>query len=390
MTIHITRRGKHTLSMIRKVLSRAYLLLLAIPTTCLAQLPKTIQTPFFNTGHCQGIAVDVENKAVYYSFTTFLVKTDFTGKVLGTVSGVQGHLGCLDWDAQKKLVYASLEYNDDEIGRGVKRQEHSNVKLDNTFYVAIFDARKITRIGMDAARDSVMRICYLGKVSKDYTANVKINGATLRHRLGCAGFDGISLGPDFGVRDDTQYLTIAYGIYNDTTRTDNDYQVLQQYQVERILKKARPFTTNDHFKKGIRKPRRTYYAYTGNTTYGVQNLEYDPATGLWFMAVYRGHKRWFPNHKLYVVDGTKPTARERLKGVPYIKCLQRTLPLLKSAEQSGDGQESQALDASYGLHALGDGYFYVVESIKDEAGRHGAILHLATWDADRGTFSLVK
>ena len=58
------------------------------------------------------------------------------------------------------------------------------------------------------------------------------NGKTLEHRYGCSGFDGITFGPKFGKSDGKRYLTIAYGIYGDSTRTDNDYQVLLQYDTK--------------------------------------------------------------------------------------------------------------------------------------------------------------
>ncbi|MBQ9747123.1 MAG: hypothetical protein IJW21_09925, partial [Clostridia bacterium] len=58
-------------------------------------LPLTIETGAWRSGHIQGIALDRENGFMYCSFTTELVKMDLNGNVLGSVKGFTGHLGCL-------------------------------------------------------------------------------------------------------------------------------------------------------------------------------------------------------------------------------------------------------------------------------------------------------
>ena len=72
------------------------------------ELPRFIDSGFWNTGHCQGIAVDLEKGFVYYSFTTMLIKTDLQGRLVGTVSGLLGHLGCIDFCEGDGRVYGSL------------------------------------------------------------------------------------------------------------------------------------------------------------------------------------------------------------------------------------------------------------------------------------------
>ena len=42
------------------------------------------------------------------------------------------------------------------------------------------------------------------------------------HRYGCSGIDGTTFGPAFGQKDGKQYLYVAYGIYGDINREDND------------------------------------------------------------------------------------------------------------------------------------------------------------------------
>lgn len=64
-----------------------------------------------------------------------LAKTDPMGKVLGTVEGLTGHLGDLDQNPADGRIYGSLAY-----------------KAEEAFYIAIFDDRKINRMGMNAER----------------------------------------------------------------------------------------------------------------------------------------------------------------------------------------------------------------------------------------------
>ena len=85
-----------------------------------SDFPKTIFSGSYPTGHCQGIAVDTKNRVIYYSFTTQLVKTDFDGNFLGSVGGLLGHLGCIQFRASDGLVYGSLEYKNDAIGKGIR------------------------------------------------------------------------------------------------------------------------------------------------------------------------------------------------------------------------------------------------------------------------------
>ena len=72
-------------------------------------LPDSIVSGPFQTGHIQGFAIDTRHQYVYYSYTTMLVKTDMQGHVIGTVKGLLGHLGCLDFNEADGRVYGSLE-----------------------------------------------------------------------------------------------------------------------------------------------------------------------------------------------------------------------------------------------------------------------------------------
>ena len=56
-------------------------------------LPSNIPSGLWKYGHCQGIAIDTKREFMYFSFTTALIKTDLAGNVVGTVTGLLGHLG---------------------------------------------------------------------------------------------------------------------------------------------------------------------------------------------------------------------------------------------------------------------------------------------------------
>ena len=357
-----------------------------------AELPKELHTSGWKAGHVQGIAVDSQRKYVYLSFTTMLVKMDMQGNIVGTVTGLLGHLGCLEFNDEDGRVYGSLEYKDDSIGRGIMRHAGVSKQLETGFYVAIFDVDKITRKGMSAERDGVMTTVLLKSVVKDYQAKVKDgSGKVLEHRHGCSGFDGISFGDAFD-GSGKRLLTIAYGIYSDKSRSDNDYQVFLQYDTRKWAKYESPLSQDNMHHRGPAKPEGKYFVYTGNTNWGVQNLEYDNDSKRWFLACYRGKKPTYSNFSLYVVDGAKKAEYKPLKGVSYVK---------KGAVLSlAEGGKVDAYDSTirgwhnkygaYGVCALGNGYFYLASGGKVNRLRT-ATLHLAKFKgADDCAFELVK
>ena len=274
-------------------------------------LPKTIYSGAWNGGHCQGIALDRKNSWMYYSFTTLLVKTDLDGNVLGTVTGLTGHLGCIAFNEEDGLVYGSLEYKNDAIGKGILSHIGSAAQNPDAFYIAIFDGAKIDHMDMDGAQSGVMTAAYLKEVVDDYKAQVALpDGGAAEHRYGCSGIDGTAIGPMFGEKGSRNVLTVAYGIYCDVGREDNDYQVLLCYDIAALKECAKPLWQNDMHTSGP-SPIRRLFAYTGNTTYGIQNLEYDPYSNCYLAAVYPGKKEHFPNLPMYAFDASVPRCRTR-------------------------------------------------------------------------------
>lgn len=342
-------------------------------------LPRDIYSGCWNTGHCQGIAVDTKREFIYYSFTTALVKTDLHGNLIGTVGGLLGHLGCIDFNDEDGRLYGSLEYKNDAIGRGILNMLGSDAQIQDAFYVAIFDVDKIDRVGMDASADGVMTAVYLKEVVDDFCATVTNGGRTLPHRLGCSGIDGTAFGPMPGCADQKPYLFIAYGVYGDTDRTDNDHQVILCYDTADWTRYERPLRQDAMHVSGPAAPLRKLFVFTGNTTYGVQNLEYDAYTNSFLMAVYRGRKPQYPNRPLYAVDASRPPVTARLRGVePPQEGALLSLRADGLSHESGVSGWDFPL-GSTGLYSLGDGFYYISHDGRCDDGYYTHV-KLYRWD----------
>ncbi|MGI5347959.1 hypothetical protein ACQEU8_07145 [Streptomyces sp. CA-250714] len=337
------------------------------------RLPAVIDGGAWDAGHVQGMALDRKGGYMYFSFTNLLVKTDLRGNPVGSVVGFTGHLGDLDFNERDGRVYGSLEYKDAE-----------------SFYIAAFDADRIDRMGIDAQTSDIVSTVYLKEVVEDYTADMDGNGVfdgdtakTRDHRYGCSGIDGLAFGPDLGGRGgkrDAPLLTVAYGVYSNTTRSDNDHQVLLQYDVSRWKKYERPLSESAPHTSGPAHTDGKYFAYTGNTTYGVQNLEYDAASRNWQMAVYEGKKPGFPNYSLFTVDGTKPAVRGPVRGQPEPEQGELLTLARQGLYDPTTGVRGWQGPGEYGLVSVGDGRYYVAESgtveengVTKQTGR--AVLH---------------
>ena len=364
----------------KRIWMLACLLLIAalfVPAQAAGGVPNAIDSGVWHGGHCQGIAVDRENGFIYYSFTTELVKTDLQGNLIGSVTGLLGHLGCIDFCDRDGRLYGSLEYKRDAIGQDILERLGSDAELEDAFYIAIFDADRINRENMDATRDGVMTAVYLKEVVDDYSATVQNGGKSVSHRYGCSGVDGTAFGKIPGGKDDRDYLFVSYGVYSDLERTDNDYQVILCYDTSDWAQYAQPLDQEEMHHSGPETPARKFFVYTGNTTYGVQNLEYDAATGNFLMAVYRGKKESFPNYALYAIDGSKAPVRETLVGVEP-----ETEGEVLSLLDNGTGERTPGWDfdlGSRGMCAFDDGRFYLVQSL-ESGGGFRANVKLYRWD----------
>ena len=271
-------------------------LLLMVQGLLKADRPEGLPDSVYVTGgnfHVQGIAIDRTRRCMYFSFTTSLVKTDLKGNVIGSVEHLTGHLGDLAIHPVTGDVYASLECKDDAIGASISRKLGTSAVEAHVSmcYVAIFRADRQTRKGMNASVDSVMTTVYLDEPTCDYQDTVTERGRIVPHRHGCSGIDGITFAPAIGTSsEDMPYLYVGYGIYSDTTRTDNDHQVLLCYDVRSWDRYEKPMQWDALHTSGPAKPLHKYFVHTGNTRYGVQNLVYHPSSLQFLMAVYCGAK----------------------------------------------------------------------------------------------------
>ena len=315
------------------------LLLGFILTGCQTQYPEVIHLEGGKM-HIQGLALDKSKKCLYSSFTTTFLKSDLEGNTLGSITGINGHLGAMTFDEKSDKVYASLEIKDDAIGRsisdGLGMKRHSDAAAG--FYVAEINVKKIK--GLDVSFEDAVRLHRLDEVVKDYRDSVEVNGKFLAHRYGCSGIDGIAIAPAFGSNDGKKYLYVGYGIYGDTTRRDNDYNILLCFDLQDL-------TTPIH----------KYFIKTGNTTYGVQNMCYDEWSHRLYLAVYKGKKEKYPNYSLFELDIEQKPFMGRLDGVPYEE---------GEVEQLAVSEASHFPYGSTGLYSLGDGRWYVsIKGSKD-------------------------
>ncbi|MBQ8599268.1 MAG: hypothetical protein IJ411_04045 [Oscillospiraceae bacterium] len=324
-------------------------------------LPKTIRISGIPNGHVQGIATDRDRKYMYYSFTTCLIKTDMEGRLIGSVKGLAGHLGCIAYNYDDGRVYGSLEFKHDSIGAAILKRISADGSVDVTdgFYAVAFDVDKITRMDMDAEQDGIMTAVYLKEVFDDYSAS--------EHRYGCSGIDGFTFAPLPGSKEEKKYLYVAYGIYTDLERKDNDHQVILRYDISNWADYEAPLNQSNMHHRGPEKADSKYFVYTGNTHYGIQNLEYDPVTTCLFAAVYKGRKPQFPNYPMYIIDLNKNSAVSALAGLEEQGEIMQLADFGLLDEDSG----IRGLNFPYGstgMISLGDGSFYFSRDFKDDSG----------------------
>ncbi len=273
------------------------------------RFPSEFFSGYIRGGHVQGIAVDEDEGYIYFSFTTVLMKFDFEGNVKGSVKGIAGHMGCITFDRKRRKIYGSLELKHDVIGRDIVNYTGRDITTEDAFYCVSFDCDKITRENMDAEKDGIMTAVYLPDVVNDYTQTDEFSSEI--HRYGCSGIDGIALGPEFGGAE--QKIMIAYGIYLDTARADNDHQIILQFSPDIFELYGKPLNQISPHHSGTVCEKR-YFFYTGNTEYGIQNLEYDAFTNTYIAVVYPGTKDNFNNLPIFFIDALIEAKETHLAG----------------------------------------------------------------------------
>lgn len=339
-----------------------FFLLALLPTTLvLAGDPPKHITFGGQTNHVQGIVWDEVRELLYMSFTTRFIIVDGNGNLKGSVDKIHGHLGAMTWDPVGRKVYASLEHKADEIGASISRTLGVKTYSETQFFVAEIDVDAITSVG--TPMEDVMTLHEIYPAEEDFLAKVTVDGQTLDHRYGCSGIDGVAIAPGFA-GDKHRYLYVAYGIYGDVKRTDNDHQVILRYRIGKLNRKPEKF-----------------FVRTGNTTYGVQNMAYDAHSGLLFLAVYPGRKPELPNYNLFAIDLSVKPRKAHLDQVPYHSRKANLLTLT-----SPEGWHFPY--GSTGLCPLANGkwYFALPSNIKSGEGKgHACDATLYQWNGTKAS-----
>lgn len=342
----------------------------------MTEIRKHIYTGEWDTGHIQGIAVDAKKGFVYHSFTTMLLKTDMLGNIIGSVNGLVGHLGCIDFNPEDGKLYGSLEYKNDSIGKGIfQALGIDGTPLENAFYIAIFDVDGISRMDMDAEADKIMTSVYLPEIVSWYEGE-GLYGRP--HRYACSGIDGTSFGPYFGCKKDSPtMLMVACGIYKDIDRKDNDNQVILVFDWRKFDAIARPLSQKaPHHSAALSES--VCFFYTGNTNWGTQNLCYDRYTGNWFVCVYRGKKAEYPNYSTYVIDGSIAPVEGEIYGLDGETGLNLTAAHVGIIDEKTGIRGFNMPYGETGIHSFGDGYFYFSQphTIEGEKKKYSSDIRL--------------
>ena len=330
-------------------------------------LPKLINPGECDGGHVQGIAIDVKRGFAYFSFTTQFVKTDLSGNIIGSVVNLTGHLGCISL-ADDGRVVGSLEYKSDSIGRGIAANLGTEIPKENAFYLVVFETDKINRPNINADGCEIMKAVLLPEPTRDYAEIDEASGC--EHRYGCSGIDGTGIGPEFGKPYGTEnFVIVCYGIYSDEKRRDNDYQLIHSYPLSIFEEYGKPLSQSALHKSGPQSAKNRYFLYTGNTTWGVQNLEYDPNSDLWFFAVYPGAKPEFSNFPTFTVRGSDAPKELLLRGRKG-ECGKVISTVGGEVCKSGLASGYTFPLGSTGIASIGGGYFYISHH-KNRKGENG-------------------
>ena len=346
--------------------------------------------------HVQGIALDKDAGKMYFSFTTSFVVTDLQGNVLGSIDRIQGHLGAMVFNPEDRKVYESLECKDDEIGKGLS----DFAKGRSLFYVAIIDVDKIDKVGIDVENTEIFKTVCVKDAVRDYRDSVMVGSRELPHRYGCSGIDGVAIAPKIGKASGKNFLYVAYGIYGNVDRSDNDCQVLLRYDIQKLNKLAKPVRFGEFDETGPERALDKIFINTGNTSYGIQNMAYDPSQRRLFMAVYKGKKPQYRNYSLFAVDfSAKPSTARLTSLYPYDGARRSFVPDSWNGNRHPDQPTHRhpELDSgspsawdfkwgSTGIFCVGGGLWYFSENYKGSDGRQACRAHLYRWTGGKEPF----
>lgn len=325
-------------------------------------------------GHVQGVDADRYGDYFYYSFMDRLVKQDNEGRIVGSVTGFDGHLGDVAYNKQDGKVYSTLTSD-----------------TEKKCYIAVFNPDAITRMNMTPAE-----VCTFVYVGAPVAALAATNGYELTDEWLATGgkygvtnsIDSCTFGPKFGADDGKYYLTLGLGAAAKATkitvngaqkgavdRTDNDYLVIVQFDVSdwgdfasSILAEAGGPESFDGM----------YFHYYGYHDYGIQNICYDAYQDIYFMAAYDGSKGAATTpYSFYALDA-KAVEEKTLVGNG-----EETGAVISSKYglSAGNYDKGYAYFCSVGFVSMHDGSYYMcdVSYTNYNEQKHGAKLDLYEW-----------
>ena len=221
--------------------------------------------------HMQGFARGGD--FMYWSFTDNLVKTTLAGTVKCQVEMHDGHLG--DCDYYDGKIYASM------LGHPAPGRPWNDWSSFCIYVYSADDLRLLQKIRLE--------ICEKYWAQRGTDADTR----------GFSGVDGVTVAPD--PKTGEAKLFVACALDTDERFTD---QILLQ------------FTLDGEYETEYRIP-------TGNTVFGIQNLDYDWENGEFWFSTYGPERDFQPKETLYCVSGdlTK-LLRKYAYSSPYgIECL---------------------------------------------------------------------
>lgn len=210
---------------------------------------------------------------MYWSFTDSLVKTTLNGTMRAQVQIYGGHLGDCDYHDGK--IYASYMKN------ALPGHEWGDWE---GFCIYVFDAVDLHIIDI-----------YDLKICDEYKKMAGKDGDV----RGFRGIDGVTFAPDPVTGETKMFVACAV-----ITGEKYSSQIILQLTTDGVYETE-------------------YYVPTGNTVFGIQNLDYDSDAHEFWFSTYGGPEPYMPKETLFCVSGDfKRILRKYQFSTPYgIDCL---------------------------------------------------------------------
>jgi hypothetical protein len=328
-----------------------------------------------------------------------------TGEIVGrlmvgtTIFGDTMHLGDITYYNGK--VYGALMKTD------------APVKSANCFVMIIEADKMVGDMFFTATYTEngevkpVAKLAYVGKSILDNYVNVNGVGdysdantyAQFGGKFGIVNtLDSTTVGPAFGQDDNGEmYLTFGLGMpgwtkqaengVNATARSDNDYLVLAQYDIETVESVAIACTAGvDLFAAAVEaagdsvQMENTYFFYMGYHDFGLQNLTYDAYKDAYIATPYGVlDTTEFPNYQTFIISAA---AYEVKTLVGNGETTGKVVSALCGV-QHASGSYGYPDYWGVGVISLGNGYYYLntsTDTMIGETKKYGSCSNLYKWD----------